>query len=113
MDKLEITNVFMADTFYKRLLGYMFRKKPHHKVIAIVPCNSIHTFFMKFNIDVLFLNKENMVIKKISNLSKNKIFTIYSQVFYLSLIRQIMAKIPFLPQASSQALSQRLWCYIS
>ena len=31
--------------------------------LVIKPCGSIHTFFMKFPIDVIFLNKKNQVIK--------------------------------------------------
>lgn len=70
-----IINVFMADTFTKRLFGYMFRKKPHHDAIMLKPCNSIHTFFMKFNIDVLFLNGDMQVIKKIENLGPGQVVT--------------------------------------
>jgi uncharacterized membrane protein (UPF0127 family) len=70
-----ITNVFIADSYAKRLLGYMFRKNPHHDAILLKPCNSIHTFYMKFNIDVLFLNEQMQVIKKIENLRPGKIIT--------------------------------------
>ena len=70
-----IINVFIADSFIKRLLGYMLRQKPHHEAILLKPCNSIHTFFMKFNIDVLFLDKQMLVIKKIENLKPGQIVT--------------------------------------
>jgi len=70
-----IINVFIADSFIKRLLGYMFRSKPHHEAIMLKPCNSIHTFFMKFNIDVLFLDNQMKVIKKIENLRPGQIIT--------------------------------------
>jgi len=68
-----IINVFIADSFIKRLFGYMFRSKPHHEAIMLKPCNSIHTFFMKFNIDVLFLDKQMKVIKKIENLKPGQV----------------------------------------
>lgn len=70
-----ILYVFIADSFTKRLFGYMFRRKPHHDAILLNPCNSIHTFFMKFNIDVLFLNEHMQVIKKIENLRPGQIVT--------------------------------------
>lgn len=70
-----IVNVFIADSYAKRLLGYMFRKKPHYEAILLKPCNSIHTFFMKFNIDVLFLNEHMQVIKKIENLKPGQVVT--------------------------------------
>ncbi|MFT5872932.1 MAG: uncharacterized membrane protein (UPF0127 family) [Clostridium sp.] len=70
-----IINVFIADSYTKRLLGYMFRKNPHHDAILLKPCNSIHTFSMKFNIDILFLNEQMHVIRKIENLRPGKIIT--------------------------------------
>jgi uncharacterized membrane protein (UPF0127 family) len=70
-----IANVFIADSFIKRLFGYMFRKKPHHDAILLKPCNSIHTFFMMFNIDVLFLSGDMEVIKKIENLRPGQVIT--------------------------------------
>ncbi len=66
-------DIFIAKTFFNRFLGYMFREKPHHKAILFLPCNSIHTFFMKFSIDVLFLDENFCVIKKIENLGPYKI----------------------------------------
>ena len=36
-------------------------------------CNSIHTFFMKSNIDVIMCDKNNNIIYYYNNLSKNKI----------------------------------------
>ena len=34
----------------------------------ITPCNSIHTFAMKYNIDLVYLNRMNQVIKLIHNI---------------------------------------------
>ena len=70
-----IVNLFIANSFSKRLFGYMFRNKPHHDAILLKPCNSIHTFFMKFNIDVLFLDEHMRVIKKIENLKSKQVVT--------------------------------------
>lgn len=58
-----INKVYIADSFIKRFLGYMFQKKPRQQAIFFKPCNSIHTFFMKFEIDVLFINHHMEVIK--------------------------------------------------
>ena len=63
-----INNVLVADTFIERFMGYMFRSEPHYEAIIFKPCNSIHTFFMKFNIDVLFINSDMEIIKKVENL---------------------------------------------
>lgn len=39
----------------------------------IVPCQSIHMFFMKFSIDVIFLSKDKKVLKIRPNLGKWRI----------------------------------------
>ena len=57
--------------FKDRLLGNMFRKKI--KNLLFEKCNSIHTFFMIKSIDVLFLDKDNKILKTISNLKPWKI----------------------------------------
>lgn len=66
-------SLLIADTFTKRFAGYMLRKKPHYEAILFKPCSSIHTFLMKFDIDVLFLNKDMKVIKKVEALKPGKI----------------------------------------
>jgi uncharacterized protein len=66
-------DLYIADTFIKRFFGYMFRKAPHYEAIMIKPCNSIHTFFMRFEIDVIFLNKDMKVIKRVNALKPGKI----------------------------------------
>ena len=83
MPGVYFNDVFVANTFVDRLLGYMFRKTPHHNAIIFTPCNSIHTFFMKFNIDVLFLDKNYVVIDKKSNLQKNKVIFPIKEVEYV------------------------------
>ncbi len=36
--------------------------------LVIEPCNSIHTFFMRFPIDVLFLDREGRIVRTYENL---------------------------------------------
>jgi uncharacterized membrane protein (UPF0127 family) len=46
------------------MLGLMFRKGlAEGEALLIDPCSSVHTFFMRFPIDVLFLDKEGRVVK--------------------------------------------------
>ncbi len=51
-------HVSTADTFFKRLKGLMFTKDllAGHG-LYIKPCQSIHTFFMNYPIDVLYLSE--------------------------------------------------------
>jgi len=53
-----------CDTFGTRLLGLMFRERPlTDEAYHLVPCNSVHTFFMRFPIDVLFLDADGRVLR--------------------------------------------------
>ncbi len=53
----------IADTFLTRFLGLMGKRAlPPGFALILKPCNSIHTFFMRFPIDVVFLNSENKAI---------------------------------------------------
>ncbi|NBG87943.1 DUF192 domain-containing protein [Isachenkonia alkalipeptolytica] len=65
--------VHVADTFKRRFLGYMFQREPKHESLLIQPCNSVHTFFMHFPIDVLFLNAEKVIIKRELSLQPGKV----------------------------------------
>lgn len=58
------TQIKKADTFAGRLLGLMFRKSlPEKEGLWIIPCNSIHMFFMRFSIDAVFLDQQCKIIK--------------------------------------------------
>lgn len=62
-DDTIIPEIYVADKYIKKLMGYMFRKRPHYNAILFTGCNSIHTYFMKFPIDVLFLDYKYQVMK--------------------------------------------------
>ena len=64
--------VIECKTFFSRLRGFMFNKKINYALL-FNKCNSIHTFFMKSNIDVLMCDSDNNIIYYYNNLSKNKI----------------------------------------
>jgi len=53
----------------ERLRGLLGRDGlPHGHALLIEPCNSIHTFFMRFPIDVLFLDREGQVVRALPRL---------------------------------------------
>ncbi|MBB6453318.1 hypothetical protein HNQ94_001766 [Salirhabdus euzebyi] len=52
----------IADTFFKRVRGLMFKKELVGEGLHIEPCNSIHMCFMKFPIDVVMLDKNKEVV---------------------------------------------------
>ena len=59
-------------SFYSRLMGFMFKKNINYALL-FNRCNSIHTFFMKENIDVIMCDKDNYILYFYSNLPKNRI----------------------------------------
>ena len=59
-------------SFFSRFKGFML-KKNINKALLFNKCNSIHTFFMISNIDVIMCDKDNNIIYYYNNLSKNKI----------------------------------------
>ncbi|MDP2928216.1 MAG: DUF192 domain-containing protein, partial [Candidatus Omnitrophota bacterium] len=73
-------DVFIANTPFKRIKGLLGRKVflPNQAII-LDPCNSVHTFFMRFAIDILFVDKDYKVIKAILKLDPNRITRIYWQ----------------------------------
>ena len=59
-------------SFYRRLKGFMFTKDI--KVALLFNrCCSIHTFFMKDNIDVIMCDSDNRILYYYKNIGKNKI----------------------------------------
>lgn len=58
--------VNVADTFFRRFLGLMFRKKPSPLLISFDRegrvSSSIHMFFVGFPLDVVWMDKELRVV---------------------------------------------------
>ena len=70
-DNKEI-NIIECTSFFTRLKGFMFSKNINHALL-FNKCNSIHTFFMKSNIDVIMCDKSNNILYYYNNLTKNKV----------------------------------------
>lgn len=68
-----------AKYFFQRLKGLMGEKNIKYGML-FKKANSIHTFFMKENIDIIGLNKKNEVIFKAINIPKNKIIIINNKL---------------------------------
>ncbi|MFA6236989.1 MAG: DUF192 domain-containing protein [Bacteriovorax sp.] len=71
-------NMVVAKQLFDRMKGLMFSEKlPDCDGFLIAPCNSIHTFFMLYKLDVLFLDKNFQVVKAVYDLSPWRITWIY------------------------------------
>lgn len=58
----QILNIKLCQTFFSRFIGMIGKKKKFKYGFYFPNCSSIHTFFMKQPIDVIFVNKNNQVI---------------------------------------------------
>ncbi len=78
-NNLEIaTQVKVAKSFYERLMGLMFKKEMNgYDGILFYDCKAIHTHFMKFDMDAIFLDKENKVVKVIRKMKPWRFSSIY------------------------------------
>ena len=68
----------IADTLFTRMKGLLGRAGlARGEALVIRPCNSIHAFFMRFTIDVLFLDRQNKVIATLNNLLPWRVSPVY------------------------------------
>lgn len=79
-DSLLISNIKMANTMWMRMKGLMFSHDlGGNNGLLITPCSSIHTFFMNYELDIIFLSRENEVIKIIRGMRPWRITGFYFQ----------------------------------
>lgn len=72
MDNKEVllSQLEVATTFINRGVGLLGRSNlKDNEALWIHSCNSIHTFFMKFSIDCVFVDKNLKVVKVVENVS--------------------------------------------
>jgi len=67
-----------ARSFGDRFVGLMGQRDlPFGRGLHILPCNSIHTFFMRIPIDVLFLDETRRIVKAIAALPPWRATSVY------------------------------------
>ncbi len=68
-DSAPFLQIIIADSFFKRFSGLMFRKKlPPETGLLLAPCNSVHMCFMRFAIDVVYLDDDYSILKVVKHL---------------------------------------------
>ncbi|MBZ0167031.1 MAG: DUF192 domain-containing protein [Candidatus Omnitrophica bacterium] len=68
----------LADSFLSRMVGLLkHRKLEQGEGLIITRCNSIHMFFMRFAIDVIFVDKKDVVVGIVKNILPNRLSKIY------------------------------------
>src|SRR4051812_38799906 len=68
-DRVIIPKCRVARDFLSRFLGLMGRKRIATDEALLFPrCNSIHTFFMRFPIDIVFVGADGTVVDVVEGL---------------------------------------------
>ncbi len=71
-------NIKIADTMISRMIGLMFVKEMKNMDgLLIDPCNSIHNCFVRFPIDVIFIDRDYKVVKVLRNFKPWRFSWIY------------------------------------
>ena len=98
--KLKINNAYLpiknATTFYERLWGLIGKTDINYGIL-FPKCNSVHTYLMKEEIDIIGLNKNNEIIFIERNTKPNKIITIHQNIKKTSILE--------LPKNTSKSLN--------
>lgn len=75
--------VVIADTFLSRMAGLLNKDfLPENEALVITRCQSIHMFFMRFPIDVLFVGKDNRVVGLVENIKPFRLSPIFFKSNY-------------------------------
>lgn len=61
-----------AVSFFSRFKGFMMCKNINHALL-FNNCNSIHTFFMISNIDVILCNDDNIILYYYKDVTPNRV----------------------------------------
>ncbi|MCW3489635.1 DUF192 domain-containing protein [Dethiobacter alkaliphilus] len=77
--------VARADTFFRRLRGLMLSRTFPADIDALVlsPCNAVHTFFMRYSLDVIFLDSKMKVVHIIWGMKPGKVSPVIKDAHYV------------------------------
>lgn len=73
----------VADTFLPRMTGLLNKKSLRvDEALIITKCQSIHMFFMRFSIDVIFVDKNNCVVGLVERIKPFRLSPIFPRSNY-------------------------------
>lgn len=76
--------VIICNTFFSRLKGLLGKKELNEgEALILTKTNNVHSFFMQFAIDLIFLNKQKVVIQTIINFLPNKVSPKIKESYYV------------------------------
>lgn len=72
LNENKIGKTYVADNFFLRLRGLIGRDPEKMEALWIEPCSQIHTFMMSAPIDVVYLNRDGIVLKIEKNIPPSR-----------------------------------------
>ena len=73
-----VADATLADSFFSRMKGLLGRNSlPENEGLIITHCNSIHMFFMRFAIDVVFIDGDDTVVGIVENIPPFRLSRIF------------------------------------
>lgn len=83
-DKVLFSKAKVANNILTRFKGLMLRSSLNEgEALIITPCNSIHMFFMRMPLDVLFVNNKNEVVAIVENIKPWRMTKMYWDADYV------------------------------
>ncbi len=73
-----IPPVIVADRFLSRLIGWIGRREAPLELLLIPHCRSVHTCFMRFPIDLIFISADRRVVRLVRGLRPWRMVTCVS-----------------------------------
>ena len=76
-------NASVAHSFYSRSKGLLGRSSLSEGEALIIPhCQSIHMFFMRFSIDVIFIDKQDKVVGLVEKIKPFQLSGVFWKASY-------------------------------
>lgn len=73
-DVILVERVEIADRFWSRTRGLLgVRRLGPDRGLLLTPCSAVHTFFMRFPIDLVFLDSAHRVVRCVWNLRPGRL----------------------------------------
>ncbi|XQF90274.1 DUF192 domain-containing protein [Pseudoalteromonas espejiana] len=61
-------SIMYANTWLLRLRGLLGRELKINEGMLIEPCDSVHTMWMRYDLDIIYIDKNNQIVKIIQKL---------------------------------------------
>ena len=84
-----------ARSFFKRMFGYMFRARIEaDDALIFYSAPSMHMFFMRFPLDIVFLDKSNKVIRIFKSIGPWRLANCFQSKVTIEFSADVTTKIP-------------------